>query len=54
MYPRFLGSDRVSTSVFITVLKMDTDSGSPWKTSMPRWMGAVVHCLVLMMPVRSV
>ena len=46
-----LCSNRVSTSVFMTVLKMDTDSGLPWNTPMPRWKGAVVQCLVVIIGV---
>ena len=30
--------------MFITVLKMMTDNGSPWKTPSWRWMGAVDDC----------
>ena len=54
VYPMFLCSDRVSTKVFMTVLKIDTDKGSPWKTPMPRWKGEDVHCLVRTIPVRPV
>jgi hypothetical protein len=54
VYPRFLCSARVSTRVFMTVLKIATDRGSPWNTPIPRWKGSVVQLLVLTIPVRPV
>ena len=45
---------RMSTSVFVTVLKMDTDRGSPLKTPMPKWKGEDVYSFVRTIPVGPV